>query len=142
MGVAMSNPTESRPLAELLGGLASDISNLFRKEIQLAKAEASEKVSETMAGVGTLLAGGVLLLGALGVLLAAIVAFGTAFLVNQGLDPMLANAISALVVTVVVGLIGWGMVSGGLKALKGSNLNMNRTAASLGRDAEAVKERL
>lgn len=138
----MSNPTESRPLAELLGGLAGDISNLFRKEIQLAKAEASEKISDTMAGVGTLLAGGVLLLGALGVLLAAIVALGTSFLVNQGLDPILANAIAAFLVTIVVGLIGWSMVSGGMKALKGSNLNMNRTAASLGRDAEAVKERL
>jgi len=42
----MSMPNESRPLAELLGGLASDISTLFRKEVQLAKAEASEKVSE------------------------------------------------------------------------------------------------
>ena len=138
----MSGANESRPLAELLGGLATDISTLFRKEIQLAKAEASEKVSETMAGVSSLVIGGILALGALGVLLSAIVSLLAAFLVNQGLDPTLANALSAFVVTAVVGIAGWVTISKGLNALKASNLNMNRTTASLGRDASIVKERL
>ena len=38
----------STGLADLLGGLASDISGLFRKEIQLAKAEASEKLDSAL----------------------------------------------------------------------------------------------
>jgi hypothetical protein len=54
----------------------------------------------------------------------------------------LANALSALLVTLVVGSIGWMALSKGLNALKAGNLNMNRTAASLGRDANVVKERL
>lgn len=138
----MSGANESRPLAELLGGLATDISTLFRKEVQLAKAEASEKVSEAMAGVSSIAIGGVLALGALGVFLSAIVALLAAFFVAQGLDPTLSNALSAFVVTGVVGLAGWIAISKGLNALKASNLNMNRTTASFSRDAEVVKERL
>jgi hypothetical protein len=138
----MSTANDSRPLAELLGGLATDISTLFRKEVQLAKAEASEKVSETMAGVSSIAIGGVLVLGALGVLLSAIVSLLAAFFVSQGLDPTLANALSAFLVTAVVGIAGWMSISKGLTALKASNLNMNRTTASLGRDADIVKERL
>lgn len=138
----MSTTNEGRPLAELLGGLASDISGLFRKEIELAKVEASEKVSQTMGGVTSIAIGGVLLIGALGVLLSAIVALVSAFLINQGMDPTFANALSAFIVAIVVGLIGWMTVQGGTKALKASNLNLNRTTASLGRDANIVKERL
>jgi hypothetical protein len=138
----MSGAQESRPLAELLGGLASDISTLFRKEVQLAKTEASEKLSETMAGAASIAIGGVLVLGALGVFLAAVVSLLTALLVNQGMHPTFANAIAAVVVTVIVGLAGWMSISKGLNALKANNLNLTRTAASLGRDAGMVKEKL
>lgn len=138
----MAESSESRPLAELLGGLASDISNLFRKEIQLAKAEAGEKVSQTMGGVASIAIGGVLALGALGVLLSAVVSLIAAFFVNQGMDPTMANALAAFVVTAIVGIAGWMSISKGISALKASNLNLNRTAASLSRDADIVKERL
>ncbi|MFN7026828.1 MAG: phage holin family protein, partial [Pseudorhizobium sp.] len=37
----MSNQVENRPLSELLSGLVSDFTGLFRKEIDLAKTEAS-----------------------------------------------------------------------------------------------------
>ncbi|SFV38408.1 Putative Holin-X, holin superfamily III [Devosia crocina] len=138
----MSQTGEGRPLTELLSGLVGDLSSLFRKEIQLAKTEASEKVSEVTTAAGSIAIGGVLLLGALGVLLAAIVSLLAAWLINMGVGPTMANAIAAFVVTAVVGLIGWVTLSKGLNALKASNLNMNRTAASLGRDADVVKERL
>jgi drug/metabolite transporter (DMT)-like permease len=138
----MSQVNESRPLAELLGGLASDISNLFRKEIQLAKAEASEKVSQTIGGVVSLAIGAVLALGALGVLLSAIVSLLASFFVNQGMDPAMSNAIAAAIVTIVVGIIAYIFFNRGMSALKASNLNLNRTTASLNRDADIVKERL
>lgn len=138
----MSQTNEGRPLPELIGGLVGDLSNLFRKEIELAKTEASEKVSEVSGAAGSIAIGGVLLLGALGVLLAAIVSLLAAWMVSGGMNPTLANALAAIAVTVVVGLAGWVTLSKGLSALKASNLNMNRTAASLGRDASVVKERL
>ena len=138
----MATTNESRPLADLLGGLVSDISSLFRKEVQLAKAEASEKLSDAMAGVSSIAIGGVLAVGALGVLLTAVVTLLAAFLVSQGIDPTFATALSAIVVGVIVGLAAWASISKGLNALKANNLNMNRTAASLSRDADIVKERL
>ena len=133
---------ENRPIADLLGGLVTDLSTLFRKEVQLAKVEASEKLSDVIGAAGAVAIGGVLALGALGVLLAAVVSLLASLLVNVGIDPTLANALSAVVVTLVVGLIAWSFIGRGLHALKASNLNMNRTAASLGRDADIVKERL
>lgn len=138
----MSGPGESRPIAELLGGLVGDLSSLFRKEVQLAKVEASEKVSEALSAVSAIAIGGVLALGALGVFLAAVVALLAALLVNLGMDATLASALAAFAVTVVVGIAGWISISKGLNALKASNLSMNRTAASIGRDANIVKERL
>lgn len=138
----MSVPHEPRPLAELIGGLASDISTLFRKEIELAKAETSEKVSAAIGGVELLLAGAVLALGALGVLLAAAVSALAAFFVNRGMQEMGANSLAAVIVGVIVAGIAWLLVSRGLAALKGNNLKLERTATSLGRDAAVVKERL
>ncbi|MDB5623169.1 MAG: hypothetical protein JWR39_1732 [Devosia sp.] len=138
----MSNVNESRPLSELIGGLASDISNLFRKEIQLAKAEASEKFSQTMGGIVFLLAGAVLALGALGVFLSFLVTLIASFFEAQGMDETLATAIGSIIVTVVVGIIAFVLVNRGLSALKASNLKLERTATSLGRDADVVKERL
>jgi hypothetical protein len=142
MEAEMAGNNESRPLSELLGGLAGDISNLFRKEIQLAKAEASEKFSQTLGGVELLLAGAVLALGALGVILTAIVAGLGAFLIAQGMGEAGANALSALIVAIVVGISAWLLISRGLAALKAGNMSLNRTASSLGRDADVVKERL
>ena len=138
----MSQANDTRPLSELLSGLVSDISGLFRKEIQLARAETSEKVGEMMGGVVSLLIGGVLMLGALGVLLSALVTIIAAFFVAQGMDPTVSTAIAAGIVTLVVEVIGWVFISKGLGTLKTSNLNLNRTTTSLGRDADVVKERL
>jgi ABC-type cobalamin transport system permease subunit len=138
----MSQVNEGRSLPDLVGGLAGDFSTLVRKEVQLAKAEASEKLDVVLAGAIALLTGGVLALGALGVLLSAIVSIIAAVLINQGMDPTMATALAAGIVTIVAGLIGWMFISRGLKTLKASNLNLERTTHSLGRDAEAVKERL
>jgi hypothetical protein len=128
-------------LPELVTGLVSDISGLFRKEIQLAKAEATEKVEEVMAAGVKLAIGGVLAIGALGVLLAGIVTALAAILVGLGVEPTLANSISALIVAVVVGLIGWSSIKAGLNSLSASKLNMDRTVHSLSQDAQVVKEK-
>lgn len=138
----MTMQSESRPLAELVGGLASDISGLFRKEIELARAEASEKTSQVVGGLQLLIAGAVLAMGALGVILAAIVTGVAAFFVSRGMDGSTANALAAVVVGVIVALAAWLLIARGRASLAASNLKMDRTATSLGRDAAAVKERL
>lgn len=133
---------QTRPLSDLIGGLFGDLSGLFRKEIQLAKAEASEKLTQTLGGVQLLVAGAVLALGALGVFLSALVTLIAAFLVARGMGATLASSVAAGLVTIVVGLIAWSLVTKGLHTLKASNLKMDRTVSSLAHDADVVKERL
>ena len=123
----MSDPVENRPLSELLTGLVGDVSGLFRKEINLAKAEASEKVSKAMTGVEMMAAGLVFAIGAIGVLLAAVVSGLSALLLSMGFAERNADAIAAVVV--------------GLVVLKGSSMNLDRTTHSLQRDVQVLKER-
>jgi hypothetical protein len=135
-------PRSSEGLPELVTGLVGDISNLFRKEVQLAKVEASEKVTQAVHGGEYIVAGAILALGALGVLLAAVVTVIGAWFTTMGMDPLMANSLSALIVGVVVGIIAWMLISSGIRHVRQTNLQMNRTASSLGDDAALVKERL
>lgn len=137
----MSYAQHGRPMPELLGGLISDITRLFRKEIQLAKTEASEKIDQVVGASVSLLFGGILALGALGVILAAIVTALGVFFISMGMDPTAANSLAAAIVAVVVGIIAWMMIARGISALKASNLMLQRTTHSLAQDADVVKER-
>ena len=127
-------------LADLLGGLASDISGLFRKEIQLAKAEASEKLDDALKASRNLAIGGVLAIGSVGVLLAALVTGIAALLINMGMAETPAGFVAGLVVAAVIGGIAWVLISRGIAELKANKLNMQRTTSSIRMDAEAVKE--
>src|ERR1700750_2593367 len=136
----MPTNEHSGGLGDLLSGLASDISGLFRKEIQLAKAEASEKLDAALGAGRNIAIGAILAIGAIGVFLAALVAGGTALLVRLGVAEPLANFISALVVTIVIGGIAWSMISRGIAEFRANKLNMERTTQSLQMDAAAVRE--
>ena len=138
----MATLGDRRPLPELIGGLANDISTLFRKEIELVKAEASEKLSQTTNALVLLGGGAVLGLGALGVILAAIVTALAAFFVDRGMGPTVANSLAAAIVGIIVAIVAWLLISRGLNGLKASNLKLDRTANSLQRDVSVVKERL
>ncbi|MCB5201589.1 phage holin family protein [Neorhizobium sp. T786] len=138
----MANQMDTRPLSELVSGLVSDITGLFRKEIDLAKTEASEKMSHALTGVEAFAAGIVFAIAAVGVLLAALVNGLAAFLVAQGMTEPSADALSSVIVGVVVALLAWGIISRGLSTLRGENLKLDRTASSLRRDAQIIKERV
>jgi hypothetical protein len=130
----------STGLGDLLTGLAGDISGLFRKEIQLAKAEASEKLDDAMKAGRNLAIGGVLAIGAIGVFLAALVTGLAALLINLGMAETPAGFVAGLIVTAVIGGIAWAFLSRGLAELKANKLHMQRTTNSIRMDAEAVKE--
>ena len=130
----------STGLGDLLTGLAGDISGLFRKEIQLAKAEASEKLDEALKASRNLAIGGVLAIGAIGVLLAALVTGLAALLINMGMAETPASFVAGLIVAAVIGGIAWAMISRGIAELKANKLNMQRTTSSIRMGAETVKE--
>jgi len=130
----------SRPITDLLGGLVSDISGLFRKEIELAKAEAGEKLDEVVASSRNIAIGGVLAIGAVGVFLTAMVTGLGALLIAMGMGETAAAFISALVVAVIVGAIAWMFIQKGIADMRANKLNMKRTTRSVAQDAQVVKE--
>ncbi|HEY8613012.1 MAG TPA: phage holin family protein [Roseomonas sp.] len=130
----MSQPTD-RSIPDLLGDLVDQTSTLVRKEVQLARAEIGEKVSVVGTASTSLAIGGVLLLGALIVLLQAAIAFLVEFV-------GLSATVSALIVAVVVAVIGYIVLRSGLSRLKASNLTPDRTVTQLSRDAEVAKEQV
>jgi succinate dehydrogenase/fumarate reductase cytochrome b subunit len=138
----MANPIDNRPLSELVSGLVSDITGLFRKEISLAKTEASEKMSQAVTGIEAFGAGLVFAIAAVGVLLAALVNGLAAFFVAQGMSDTGADALSSVIVGVVVALLAYGLIKKGLSTLRGENLSFDRTSASLRQDAQIIKERV
>ncbi|HEY9010343.1 MAG TPA: phage holin family protein [Devosia sp.] len=129
-----------RPITDLLGSLVSDISGLFRKEIELAKAEAGEKVDEMVGASRNLAIGGVLAIGAVGVFLTAIVTGLGALLMAMGMGEGMATFLSALAVAVVVGGIAWMLIQKGVSDMRATKLNMKRTTRSVVEDAQVVKE--
>jgi hypothetical protein len=124
--------TNDRSLKDLLSDLSGSISTLFRKEIQLVRAETSEKITQSMVAVGAIAGGAILALAALIVLLQALVIA----LAELGVPP----ALSALIVGLAVAAIAYFMIHKGTNDLKASSLAPDRTMDSLRRDAQLVKE--
>lgn len=128
---------ESRSLGGLISDLWRETTALVHEEAELAKADVSEKVTQAVAGVGAIAAGGaVLFAGFLALLLAAINALGPL------LPPEYAHWLSPLIVGLVVMIIGYAIYAGGRRGLKAQSLAPTRSAASLRRDSQMVKEHL
>jgi hypothetical protein len=138
----MVNPSENTSLADLFGGLVSDLSGLVRKEIDLAKTEAGEKYAKALVGVEVLVVGVILAIAAVGVLLGALVSALASVFVKYGMALSTANALAAFLVGAIMSVIAWVMLSKGLASLRGTNLKLDRSTASLRRDVDAVKEKM
>lgn len=126
----------------LVRGVLDDVVQLFRKEVDLAKAEASEKMDRVLGAATMLVVAAALMIGALGVLLGALVSLLAAFLIAQGMSPEAAEAVAALAVGLVVGIVAWVLLSRAVQRLKLRNIALPRTAHALGRDVQLVKEKI
>ena len=124
----------SRTIPDIFGDVINQATRLFRKEIQLARTEVSEKVSHAVAGIVMVLIGAVLLIPALVILLQA----GVAALIDTGMEAHWAALIvggGTLLVGAVLALIG-------MSRLKAENLAPSRTMEQLQRDAAVAKEQV
>lgn len=126
--------THEKNIPELFTDLVEHLSTLFRKEVQLAKAEASEKVEQATSAVIYVAVGGIIALAALIVLLFAAVAF----LVEWGL----ADHWSYLIVGGVVAIIAAIALSKGMNDLKASNLKFKRSAEQMRANVRTAKEQV
>lgn len=126
--------SSDRNVSELFASLVEHLSRLFRKEVQLARAEATEKMQQATGALASIAIGGAVLLAALIVLLHSAVAW----LVVLGLEVQW----STLVVALVVGLVGFLLLQRGTKNLKASNLTPRRTLEQVQHDAHTVREQV
>lgn len=132
----MRRPAEPRGIGDLLRELIATVGTLFRQEVELAKAELSEKASQAGSAVVLMAIGGLLAFAGLIVLLQALVIW-----LSEG-PPDLDPALAALIVGGVVIVIGGGLALYAKRLLNPANLAPNRTTASLKQDVELVRERL
>lgn len=112
-------------IGELVKDLASETSTLVRQEIDLAKAEMTERGKRAGKGAGMLAAGAVVALLALGALTACVIA---------ALDLAMATWLAALIVTVIYGVIA------GVLAMTGRNQIREAAPPVPEQTIESVKE--
>jgi uncharacterized protein YacL len=120
-------------LARALGDLVSDISDLFRKEVRLARAEVTESISAKLrASVWMIVAGVLGLIAALLVVQAIVFAIASLGLALHW---------SCLVVAAVLALAGVAIFYHG-RSLAEKDLLPRRSVKQVTRDIETVKEQL
>ena len=127
----MEQQRDDRSLGELFSELAGDTSNLVRQEINLAKAEMTQKATEAGRQAGMVGVGGVLAHTALLALVAALVA---------GLSEFMPIWASALLVGIVLAIAGYVVIRQGLDKLKQLNPKPEQTIETLKEDKEWIKD--
>ena len=98
-----------RPLGELLKQLSEETTRLVRQELELAKAELTQKGKQAGAGAGLFGTAGAIGLAALGALTACFI---------LALDAVMPAWLAALIVAVVYGIIAFVLVKQGQARLK------------------------
>jgi uncharacterized membrane protein SpoIIM required for sporulation len=127
----MEQQRDERSLGELFADLARETSNLVRQEVRLARTEMTEKVTQVGRDGGTIGMGGAIAYAGFLAIVAALI---------LGLGQFLPLWLSALIVGLVVGGIGYAVLQSGLSALKRANLTPHETIETLKEDAEWAKE--
>ncbi|HEU5132341.1 MAG TPA: phage holin family protein [Pyrinomonadaceae bacterium] len=128
-----NRPLENRPLGDLFGDLATDMANLVRQEVSLAKVEITQKAKHVGRNVGYLVIGGA-------------VAYAAALAIIAGIIMLLAKVVphwgAALIVGAVVGAIGWMLIGKAMAALQQTDLTPHETVETLKEDATWVKQQI
>ncbi|WP_181703474.1 phage holin family protein [Chthonobacter albigriseus] len=124
----------NRTVIDLFGDVVVETSTLFRKEVQLAKAEISEKIGRVGGALSRVGIGAVFMIAALVMLLQAIVEW-LAFV-------DIPYRWGALAVGLVVAIIGYILLRNGMNDVSASNLTPHRTAEQMQRNVTAVREKV
>ena len=124
---------ENRPLGDLFGDLATEMSNLVRQEVALAKVEVTQKAKYVGRNVGYLVIGGAVAYAALLAIIAAIIMLLAKVVPHWG---------SALIVGAVVGGIGWMLIGKAMVALQQADLTPRETVETLKEDPTWMKQQI
>lgn len=125
-GVSPQAREEEQSIGDLIGEISSDLSQLVRDEIELAKAEIKQESTKAGKAVGML--GGAGYAGHLVLLFGSLAAV---FALANVMDP----AWAALIVTAVWAVVGAVLYTTGRKRLRDVNLKPEQTMETLKEDA-------
>ena len=124
---------ENKPLGDLFGDLASEMSNLVRQEVALARVELSQKARHIGKNVGYLVVGGAVAYAAALAIIAAIIMLLARYMPGWG---------AALLVGIIVAGIGWLLIGKALSALQDTDMTPRQTVETLKEDAAWMKEQV
>ncbi|HZN01700.1 MAG TPA: phage holin family protein [Pyrinomonadaceae bacterium] len=133
MNEQRSTDLENKPLGDLFGDLASEMSNLVRQEVALARVEISQKAKYAGRNIGYLVVGGAVAYAALLAVLAAVIML---------LDKVMPAWGAALLVGVVVAAIGWLLIGKAMSALQQMEVTPRETVETLKEDAAWMKQQI
>ena len=140
----MKPATDSRQepsLGTLLRELTSEVSLLFRQEVDLAKTEMSEKAALIGRSVGAIaLGGGIALLGGLALLAAVIAGLGA--LLDTFLPKEVVVWLAPLLVGGALAFYGYSRINTALAALRGEGLAPKQTTESLQETTQWLKAKI
>lgn len=128
-----NHPMENRPLGDLFSDLATDMSNLVRQEVNLAKLEITQKAKYLGRNVGYLVIGGAVAYAGLLAVVAAIIMLLAKIMPHWG---------SALVVGIAVAGIAWLLIGKAMTALQQADLTPRDTVETLKEDAAWMKQQI
>jgi uncharacterized membrane protein YqjE len=127
----MAYRTEERSLSELLSDVTTEIANLFRKEVELARVETTEQVSRAAKAGGML--GAAAVIGFLDLILFS---FAAAWALSEVVPEGVAFAIVAVVFAIVAGVLAMA----GKKRLATVNPMPRQTVQTLKADVQVAKD--
>lgn len=117
-------------ITDLVRNLATDLSTLLGKEVELAKYEVRESVSEVQTAVGAIATGTAIAAAGLVILLMSAV---------YGLSNVMEPWLAALIVGAAALLVGYLMVHSAKKALSADTIVPERTFESARKDKETLE---
>ncbi|MEU4562966.1 phage holin family protein [Actinoplanes sp. NPDC023936] len=126
----VADPVAETSIGEIIGNISNDLSQLFRQEVELAKAEIRQEATKAGKAAGML--GGAGFAGYLAVLLLS-------FAVVFGLGNVIDYGWAFLIVGIVWAAIGAVLFVNGRKKLKTVDPVPRRTAETLKEDAQWLK---
>jgi Putative Actinobacterial Holin-X, holin superfamily III len=128
-----STDLENKPLGDLFSDLATEMSNLVRQEVALARVEISQKAKYAGKNIGYLVVGGAVAYAALLAVIAAVILL---------LDRVMPAWGAALLVAFLVAAVGWLLIGKAMSALQHMEVTPRETVETLKEDAAWVKQQI
>lgn len=124
---------ENKPLGDLFGDLASEMANLVRQEVALARVEMTQNAKRLGKNVGYLVVGGAIGYAALLAVIAAVIMLLDNYMPSWG---------AALLVGILIAGISWLLIGKALNAFQESEIAPRETVETLKEDAAWMKQQI